>query len=141
MEVIQKILLSALPVYFYFVPNLLFPRLYKIYIKKSFYNLKGESLNAGEEINELDRRVSRLVEFISFLSITVVTLITIFYSKEANSFCFNQKDNFMIFLSLLGLFVINIIHNINRKFLTSKKELTIERITILIQFPIIYLFL
>ena len=50
-----KILCAAIPVYFYFVPTLLLPRLYDKYVKNTYKDMKGGSLNAYEEIKTLKK--------------------------------------------------------------------------------------
>ena len=140
MELIQKLLLGSLPVYFYFVPNLLFPVFYRKYVKSAFYKIKGNSLNASEEIAELEKRMSRIIEFIGFLTTALVTLVAVIYDKNESIYFFNHAESLSSVIFFLGLTIITIINNFIQKFLVSPLNLYVEKFTVIFSAVLIYLF-
>lgn len=137
-ELIQKFLLACVPVYFYFIPELLFPFFYNKYVKSSFYKIHEQKLDAYEDIQELKRSISRILEFIAFLSVVVLTLIATFYNKLSHSF-FYQDCYLSSFLVLFaGLSVLVLYTNSIKSFTLNIFERNIERFVLLLSMPLLY---
>lgn len=139
---IQKILLALLPAYFYFVPALLFPYLYKRVLKNAFFEIKGNSLDAYYEINKLEKRVSRIMDFVGFLSISVATIIALVFNKENNTYFYDDCVLFAHTNAFVGLSIITLFNNliVQDKFMISRLNKVIEIITVFYSVILIYLF-
>lgn len=138
-ETIQRILLAGIPVYFYFVPERLFPLFYDRYIRSTYYNIEEVSSFAFKEINDLKNRVSRILRFVAFLSVVAVTLISTVYSKEYHQWFYRDCS---LFASLVGLVGISgwIVHiNIKDKLQINRGEEWLERFVLMLTMPLFYL--
>ena len=135
-----KILCAAIPVYFYFVPTLLLPRLYDKYVKNTYKDMKGGSLNAYEEIKNLKENTGRVISFISFISIYVATIIVLLFSEQFYRIL-SEFDK--IGISLIGFFIvfggIVIRKNIMKKkvFRPKKNWVSVEAFCVFLSFAIL----
>lgn len=137
-EGIQRVLLSLLPVYFYFVPEALFPVLYKKYIVASYRRLGGAQLDAFERIDSLGIRVSRILRFVAFLATIFVTVVTAIYSRNEHRWCFQECELLALLACVLGFTVWIVVVNVRRQFLVSATDEWLERITLFLTIPICY---
>lgn len=136
---VQKFLLALIPVYFYFVPEALFPPLYKRYIKDAFYKISSVDALAYEHIQYLKTRVTRILRFIAFLSVVVVTIITTVYSREHQSFFYKDCLLKSLLIGLCGLSGWMVYLNIHNKFSLTKLEEWMEKVILLFTIPLMYI--
>lgn len=137
-ETIQKILLAGIPVYFYFVPEALFPFFYERYIRSTYYSIEQANLFAFKQIGDLRNSVSRVLRFVAFLSIVVVTLISTLYSKEHHAF-FN-KDCLLssLLIGLVGTASWVVYLNVKKELAINKHEQWLERLVLIGTMPLFY---
>jgi len=100
---ISKIITSIVTIYFYLIPAFFIPRIFEKYIRSTFEEIKGESLNAFVEITSLKKSISRITSFISFLSIYIGTILGTLFSKNFYQLLSNPN---LIEISALSVFVI-----------------------------------
>src|SRR6185437_10395310 len=125
--------------YFYFVPELLFPPLYKRYIKDVFYEMNSNDGLAFEHIEELKTRVTRILRFIALLSIIIVAIIAIFYNREHQSYFYKDCLLTSLLIGLCGLSGWLTYVNIQQKFSINKLEEWLEKLVVISTVPLIYL--
>lgn len=114
LENFYKLLTALMPAYFYFVPALLIPVIYKKYIKKTYNRLGGKSLDGYERVKYLEDNIGRLLSFVSFLSIYIGLILNLVWasiSKEINAGLLNLIC--LILFIILGAIVIR--KNLNAK--------------------------
>lgn len=135
------ILLSFIPVYFYYVPYLLIKKFFLEFINKTFLTLGlEESAGKNQKLNLLEERVGRIVSFISFLSIWAATSLAVFFKHLAAFFKQStyQLSNFNLFhiyiflvFFILGLMIIY-------KNLASKDKFIVNRGFIIIETFVVF---
>lgn len=137
----KDISLTIIPVYFYFVPAVAVPRIYKYYVSSTYRDVRGPSLNAYSEMKSLGKSITRLTSFISFSSIYAAVLISIlisiveYFGSLECAFEFT-KDIFLILLFNLFFLIAGagvIYSNIKskKKFIPSMSIEYLERILVL----------
>ena len=102
-NIIYKILLSFIPVYFYYVPNFLIKKYFLKFINETFLTLGLEKSPAKSlKLVVLEKRVIRMVSFISFLSVWVATALAVILKKSTY-----QASNYNLFhIYLLCVFLV-----------------------------------
>lgn len=135
---IQKILLALIPVYFYFVPEALFPVFYEKYIKTAYYNIEKANLLAYNRIRDLKDRISRVLRFVAFLSVIVVTLIATIYSKEHDSFFYRDCLLSSLLIALIGNATWVVYLNVKKKLAINRFEQWLERAVLVLTIPLFY---
>jgi hypothetical protein len=137
-ETIQRILLAGLPVYFYFVPDALFPFFYDRYVRSVYYSIQPTNSFASKRINVLKSRVSRVLRFVAFLSIVVVTLISTVYSKEHHEWFYRDCVLLSLLIGLVGISAWMAYLNFKKKLGINKGEEWLERIVLILTMPLLY---
>lgn len=132
-------MLAVIPAYFYFVPELLFPPLYKRYIKDVFYEMNSNDGLAFEHIEKLKTRVTRILRFIAFLSIMAVTVVATFYNREHRSYFHKDCLLTALLIALCGLSGWLTHVNTRQKFSINSLEAWLERLMVVSTVPLIYL--
>ncbi len=137
-EAVQKVLLSAIPIFFYFFPEVGFPYLYTKYVKSAYRRMGTVQLDAFEQIADLKARVSRLLSFVAFLSIVAVTLISSFYSKQYGIYFYEDCLLLALLVSLIGLSFWLFLVNIQKNLAINSYEKWLEIIAVLLTWPLFY---
>jgi|ERR1051325_5612404 hypothetical protein len=135
---IQKMLLAGIPVYFYFVPEALFPFFYDKYIKTAYYAIEEANLLAFNRIRDLKNSISRVLRFVAFLSIVVVTLISTIYSKEHHDFFFRDCGLLSLLIALVGSASWVVYLNVKKELAINKYEQWLERAVLVLTIPLFY---
>lgn len=135
---IQRILLAGIPVYFYFVPEALFPFLYERYIKSTYYRIEKTNPFAFKKIEGLKHSMSRVLRFVAFLSVVVVTLISTVYSKERHEWFYRDCILFSSLIGLVGISAWMVYLNVKKELVINKGEEWLERVVLILTMPLFY---
>jgi len=137
---LQRIVLAGLPVFFYFVPNILITSFYKKYVKDIYFKFAKDSEDEYYNIKDLDTKFSRIISFVAFLSIGSITIATLSFSKIfqinfiSNCYCFSVSIVFV----LLSAF--NTVINFKQKLSLGRLEEYSEIFIVILSSILIYKF-